>query len=365
MTTAAVRLSGLNKRFGDLVAVRDLDLEIPAGGFFSLIGPSGCGKTTTLRMVAGLEHPDSGTIEVGGEDITRRPAYRRPVNTVFQSYALFPHLDVTDNVAFGLVEERRPRAEIRTRVAEMLELVQLTGRERAKPSQLSGGQQQRVALARALIKHPQVLLLDEPLGALDPKLRKELQQQLKAVQRRVGITFVYVTHDQEEAFSMSDRVAVMNLGRVEQIGGPREVYARPSTLFVAEFVGASNHLPARVVEQLGDGSYRADLGRLGTWPVAGVAGLAVGDEAVAIVRPEQVRADTAEGSSRSGEIGISGRVSDVSFVGPAAHLTVETDVGNLRCVVPGHAAGAETAFRFQWDPADVWLVAAPASVVPA
>ena len=186
MEPGTVKLSALTKRFGDLVAVKSLDLEIPAGGFFSLIGPSGCGKTTTLRMVAGLEHPDEGTIEVGGEDITRRPAYRRPVNTVFQSYALFPHLSVADNVAFGLVEEKRPRAEIRTRVAEMLELVQLVGREHSKPAQLSGGQQQRVALARALVKHPKVLLLDEPLGALDLKLRKELQGQLKSVQRRVG-----------------------------------------------------------------------------------------------------------------------------------------------------------------------------------
>ena len=364
-TAPAVQLVGIERRYGDVLAVRGIDLAIADGEFFSLLGPSGCGKTTTLRMISGLEEPTVGRVEVHGRDMTRVPPHRRPVTTVFQNYALFPHLNVFENVAFGLRERRVARAEVRSRVARLLELVDLKGRDEARPRELSGGQQQRVALARSLVLNPEVLLLDEPLGALDLKLRKQLQGLLKSVQREVGITFVYVTHDQEEAFSMSDRVAVMNLGRVEQIGGPREVYARPSTLFVAQFVGASNHLPARIVEQLGDGSYRADLGQLGTWPVAGVAGLAVGGEAVAIVRPEQVRADTADGSSRSGEIGVSGRVSDVSFVGPAAHLTVETEVGNLRCVVPGHAAGAETAFRFQWDPADVWLVAAPAPVVPA
>ena len=276
METGTVKLSSLTKRFGDLVAVKSLDLEIPAGGFFSLIGPSGCGKTTTLRMVAGLEHPDEGTIEVGGEDITRRPAYRRPVNTVFQSYALFPHLSVADNVAFGLVEEKRPRAEIRTRVAEMLELVQLTGRENSRPSQLSGGQQQRVALARALVKHPKVLLLDEPLGALDLKLRKELQGQLKAVQRRVGITFVYVTHDQEEAFSMSDRVAVMHDGLLEQVGTPEDVYRKPATLFVADFVGASNRTEAVVDAALGEGKYRLRAGDVGELPAYGPEGIAEG-----------------------------------------------------------------------------------------
>src|SRR5436305_3410444 len=276
MEAGAVRLSQLRKTFGDLVAVQSLDLDIPAGGFFSLIGPSGCGKTTTLRMVAGLEHPDSGTIEVGGEDITRRPAYRRPVNTVFQSYALYPNLDVSANVAFGLVEERRPRGEIRERVAEMLELVQLTGRERSKPSQLSGGQQQRVALARALVKHPKVLLLDEPLGALDLKLRKELQGQLKAVQRRVGITFVYVTHDQEEAFSMSDRVAVMHEGVLEQVGAPEEGYRKPASLFVADFVGASNRTEAVVEQALGEGRYTLRSGSAGDLRAYGPEGIAPG-----------------------------------------------------------------------------------------
>ena len=349
MTVSAVRLAGLTKRFGELVAVRDLDLEIPAGGFFSLIGPSGCGKTTTLRMVAGLEQPDSGIIEVGGEDITRRPAYRRPVNTVFQSYALFPHLDVADNVAFGLVEERRPRAEIRTRIAEMLELVQLTGRERSKPSQLSGGQQQRVALARALVKHPKVLLLDEPLGALDLKLRKELQLQLKAVQRQVGITFVYVTHDQEEAFSMSDRVAVMHDGVLEQVGTPEEVYQRPATTFVADFVGASNRTEAVVEAGLGGGRYRLRLGAVGGIEATGPDGIEDGTPVSLIIRPERLRL---------GDQGFSAIVSDVSYVGPAKHLQLTSDqLGSLHATVGGDTAIAPgDSVSVSW-PADAgWLV---------
>ncbi|MDX6565278.1 MAG: spermidine/putrescine transport system ATP-binding protein, partial [Gaiellales bacterium] len=356
-TAPAVQLVGIERRYGEIVAVRGIDLAIADGEFFSLLGPSGCGKTTTLRMISGLEEPTVGRVEVRGRDMTRVPPHRRPVTTVFQNYALFPHLNVFENVAFGLRERRVGRAEVRSRVARLLELVDLSGRDTARPRELSGGQQQRVALARSLVLNPEVLLLDEPLGALDLKLRKQLQDLLKAVQREVGITFVYVTHDQEEAFSMSDRVAVMNLGRVEQIGGPREVYARPSTLFVAQFVGASNHFPARVVEVLEDGRYRADVGPLGTWSVAGVAGLAVGDAAVAIVRPEQVRADTDRSGERPGEIAISGRVTDVSFVGPAAHLAVESAIGTLRCVAPGHADSAEMASRFRWDATDVWLVA--------
>ena len=349
MSTGEVRLSGLNKRFGDLVAVRDLDLEIPAGGFFSLIGPSGCGKTTTLRMVAGLEHPDSGTIEVGGEDITRRPAYRRPVNTVFQSYALFPHLNVADNVAFGLVEERRPRAEIRTRVAEMLEIVRLTGREHSRPAQLSGGQQQRVALARALVKHPQVLLLDEPLGALDLKLRKELQLQLKEVQRRVGITFVYVTHDQEEAFSMSDRVAVMHDGVLEQMGTPEQVYQRPATVFVADFVGASNRTEATVAEVLADGRYRLSAGAAHGIEAVGPPGLATGTAVSLIVRPEQVRL---------GGDGFAAVVADVSFVGPAKHLELDSDeLGRLRATVGGDVpATAGDRVSLSWPAEAAWIV---------
>jgi spermidine/putrescine transport system ATP-binding protein len=351
VSTAAVRLVGLNKRFGDLVAVRDLDLEIPAGGFFSLIGPSGCGKTTTLRMVAGLEQADSGAIEVGGVDISRRPAYRRPVNTVFQSYALFPHLTVEDNVAFGLVEEKRPRAEIRRRVTEMLELVQLAGRERSKPAQLSGGQQQRVALARALVKHPQVLLLDEPLGALDLKLRKELQGQLKTVQRRVGITFVYVTHDQEEAFSMSDRVAVMNEGVLEQVGSPEEIYQRPSTVFVADFVGISNRIPATVQAPSGDGGAYALVAGAGPhFEAHGPPGIAVGSPVTVIVRPERVAL---------GAEGIPGVITDVSYVGPARHLIVETEpLGLIHATVGGGEANVAEGDRVavSWPSEAAWIV---------
>jgi spermidine/putrescine transport system ATP-binding protein len=350
MNTAAVKLAGLNKRFGELVAVSDLHLEIPAGGFFSLIGPSGCGKTTTLRMVAGLESPDSGTIQVGDQDITRRPAYRRPVNTVFQSYALFPHLDVAENVAFGLVEERRPRAEIRQRVAEMLELVQLTGRERSKPRQLSGGQQQRVALARALVKHPQVLLLDEPLGALDLKLRKELQGQLKEVQRRVGITFVYVTHDQEEAFSMSDRVAVMSEGVLQQVGTPEHVYERPATHFVADFVGASNRIEATVQSVGGDDRYRLSAAGSTVIEAVGPPGIDVGTAVSVIVRPEQVR---------PASTGIPAVVADVSYLGPTRNLELDCDgLGRLRATVGGGGEATKAGDRLSvsWPAEAAWIV---------
>jgi spermidine/putrescine transport system ATP-binding protein len=347
--TGAVRLRALRKTFGDLVAVQSLDLDIPEGGFFSLIGPSGCGKTTTLRMVAGLEHPDSGTIEVGGEDITRRPPYRRPVNTVFQSYALFPHLDVADNVAFGLIEERRPKAEIRERVTEMLALVQLTGRERSKPSQLSGGQQQRVALARALVKHPKVLLLDEPLGALDLKLRKELQGQLKTVQRRVGITFMYVTHDQEEAFSMSDRVAVMHEGRLEQVGTPEQVYREPATLFTADFVGASNRTEAVVEQALDQGRYTLQSGSGHQVRAHGPEGLAAGAAVTLIVRPE---------SLRLGDEGWPATITDVSYVGPAKHLELETEqLGRLRATVGGgEPAAVGDRVHVSWPAEAAWIV---------
>ncbi|HEY0387331.1 MAG TPA: ABC transporter ATP-binding protein [Gaiellales bacterium] len=350
MEAGAVRLRALRKTFGDLVAVQSLDLDIPEGGFFSLIGPSGCGKTTTLRMVAGLEHPDSGTIEVGGEDITRRPSYRRPVNTVFQSYALFPHLDVADNVAFGLIEERRPKAEIRERVAEMLALVQLTGRERSKPSQLSGGQQQRVALARALVKHPKVLLLDEPLGALDLKLRKELQGQLKTVQRRVGITFMYVTHDQEEAFSMSDRVAVMHEGRLEQVGTPEQVYREPATLFTADFVGASNRTEGVVEQALGQGRYTLQSRSGHQVRAHGPEGLATGAAVTLIVRPE---------SLRLGDEGWRAAITDVSYVGPAKHLELETEeLGRLRATVGGgEPAAVGDRVNVSWPAEAAWIVA--------
>jgi len=249
MARGEIHLIDLRKTFGDLVAVDGINLRMPGGEFFSLLGPSGCGKTTTLRMVAGFEQPDSGRILLDDADVAYTPPHKRNVNTVFQNYALFPHLNVFDNVAFGLRRARRPKEEIRQRVGRALELVQLGGLEKRRSSQLSGGQQQRVALARALVLNPAVLLLDEPLGALDAKLRKALQLELKALQQEVGITFLYVTHDQEEALTMSDRLAVMNAGRVEQVGAPRDVYEDPETLFVADFLGVSNLMDASVVNR--------------------------------------------------------------------------------------------------------------------
>ena len=239
----SVRLEGVVKRFGDFTAVRHLDLDVARGEFFTLLGPSGCGKTTTLRMVAGFEEPTEGRILLDGVDVSGLPAFKRPTNTVFQSYALFPHLSVERNVAFGLERRKVGKDEVRRRVGEELERVGLSAEAKRKPRQLSGGQQQRVALARALVNRPAVLLLDEPLGALDLKLRKGLQVQLKQIQRDVGITFVYVTHDQEEALTMSDRVAVMNKGVIEQVEGPEDVYERPRTTFVAGFIGVSNLMP--------------------------------------------------------------------------------------------------------------------------
>ena len=242
-SASAIRFEGVTKRFGHTVAVSGLELEIEPGEFFSLLGPSGCGKTTTLRMVAGFEQPSEGRIFLEGEPVETVPPYHRNVNTVFQSYALFEHLDVQENVAFGLKRRKVDSGEIRERVKEALELVQLTGREKSKPRELSGGQKQRVALARALVNKPAVLLLDEPLGALDLKLRKQMQVELKGIQREVGITFLYVTHDQEEALAMSDRIAVMEDGEVRQCGTPEEVYERPQGHFVAGFIGISNLLP--------------------------------------------------------------------------------------------------------------------------
>jgi spermidine/putrescine transport system ATP-binding protein len=241
-----VRLVDIVKRFGDVIAVDHVDLEVLDGEFFSLLGPSGCGKTTTLRMIGGFEEPTSGVIELQGKDVTWLPPYERQVNTVFQNYALFPHLTIYENVAFGLRRKGVKDSEVKSRVTELLALVELPGFENRKPSQISGGQAQRVALARALINRPAVLLLDEPLGALDLKLRKQMQVELKRIQQEVGITFIYVTHDQEEAMTMSDRIAVMNQGRYEQLGDPESLYERPTTRFVAGFLGVSNLLPAQV-----------------------------------------------------------------------------------------------------------------------
>jgi spermidine/putrescine transport system ATP-binding protein len=310
-----VRLIEVVKRFDDVVAVDGISLEIPRGAFFALLGPSGCGKTTTLRMVGGFEQPTSGSIELDGVDVVGLPPYKRDVNTVFQSYALFPHMTVSANVAFGLERKSAPRGEIRRRVREILELVGLAGHEGRKPRQLSGGQQQRVALARALVCSPRVLLLDEPLGALDLKLRKQMQLELKRIQGEVGITFVHVTHDQEEAMTMADQIAVMNNGRIEQLGAPTDLYERPRTAFVAGFLGTSNLLRGRVEEggvvRLGDGSSV----RVATNGAAGAVSVGV--------RPEKVRL------GGSGANSLSGTVRETAYVGVATQLIVDTPVGDV------------------------------------
>jgi ABC-type Fe3+/spermidine/putrescine transport system ATPase subunit len=297
-----VELVGVTKRYGAVAAVDAIDLEVHPGEFLSLLGPSGCGKTTTLRLIAGFERPDGGEVRIGGRDVSRVPPYKRDVNTVFQSYALFPHLSVMDNVAYGLKQKGLGRSERHSRATEMLELVRLTGFGDRKPRQLSGGQQQRVALARALVMHPRVLLLDEPLGALDLKVRKELQIELKRIQEEIGITFVYVTHDQEEALAMSDRVVVMNAGRIEQIGAPREIYDRPATEWIAGFIGDTNFLQV-------DGSEVA-------------------------IRPERLRV------AREGE-GLEGRVSTTMIIGPMVQCLIRLDDGQ-EVLVREQRSGSES-----------------------
>ncbi len=290
-----ISVRGLTKRYGDVIAVDGVDLDIPAGEFFTMLGPSGSGKTTTLRMIAGFEIPDEGTIELAGEDVSRLPPYDRPVNTVFQDYALFPHMTVQQNVEYGLMVKKVKKGERRERAAHALEMVRLAGYGDRKPAQLSGGQRQRVALARAIVNRPRVLLLDEPLGALDLKLRQEMQIELKSIQREVGITFVYVTHDQEEALTMSDRLAVFNEGRIEQIGPPAEVYEHPQSEFIAGFVGVSN-----VIER---------DGRRYT------------------VRPEKINLLDDGGSPEAGSHVEEGLVRDVQYVGPVTRYHVTLDRG--------------------------------------
>lgn len=276
-----IQLVGLSKRFGPYLAVDNINLDIPGGEFFSILGPSGCGKTTTLRMIAGFERPSAGRILLNGENVEQFPPNKRPVNTVFQNYALFPHLNVFDNVAFGLRRARLDKEEVNRRAAEALELVMLTGLEKRRPYELSGGQQQRVALARALVLKPAGLLLDEPLGALDAKLRRQLQIELKALQEQVGITFIYVTHDQDEALTMSDRIAVMNVGHVEQAGSPQEIYEAPETVFVADFLGAANLMDATAFGDDGGGRCRVKVG--GTTLAAALGDCALKGECKVII----------------------------------------------------------------------------------
>lgn len=286
MDDYSVELQGISKRFGATTVLENVSLRIRRGEFFSLLGPSGCGKTTTLRIIAGFEHPDTGELFINGQPALTIPPHERDINLVFQHYALFPHLTVERNVAFGLEMLRRPRAEIHRRVGEALELVRLTGLEHRYPKQLSGGQQQRVALARALVTHPSVLLLDEPLGALDQKLRQEMQLELKRLQRQLQITFIYVTHDQEEALTLSDRIAVMHRGRVLQVGTPEEIYERPATRFVAEFIGESNLLEGEVVHIAGERAL-VRIGHLQT-NVFSERPLTVGQRLTLVLRPEAI-----------------------------------------------------------------------------
>jgi spermidine/putrescine transport system ATP-binding protein len=317
-----VKLTALVKRFDDVVAVDGIDLDIPGGEFFSLLGPSGCGKTTTLRLIAGFDEPTSGEIVLDGVDMASTPPHRRNVNTVFQSYALFPHLSVFDNVAFGLRREGAGKAELRRRANEALEMVEMEAFAKRKPIQLSGGQQQRVALARALVLKPAVLLLDEPLGALDAKLRRTLQVELKALQEQVGITFVYVTHDQEEALTMSDRIAVMNQGRVEQVAPPQTLYEEPRTTFVAEFLGTSNLMPAAALRPA-DGGCTVRLGEVELLAGRGDIG-AVGDAKV-VIRPERVALEPHESS---GPNRVPAMVERVVYLGSAHQVWVRLPTGD-------------------------------------
>jgi len=313
----------LTKRFGTFVAVDDLSVTVPQGSFFALLGPSGCGKTTTLRMVAGLEIPSAGAIRVGDTDISRLKPYQRPVNTVFQSYALFPHLTIFENVAFGL--RRRGKKDVRSEVQNMLELVELGAYAARKPAQLSGGQQQRVAVARALINKPEVLLLDEPLGALDLKLRRGMQIELKRIQTEVGITFVHVTHDQEEAMTMADTIAVMNNGVIEQLGSPADLYEHPATTFAANFLGQSNLLAGRVTDKDGDMLVLEVHGATITAPVAR-SRVTAGESWVG-VRPEKVALAKPGAAADAENLLTGGRVSDASFVGVSVQYLVRMPWG--------------------------------------
>jgi spermidine/putrescine transport system ATP-binding protein len=352
-TATGVEIARIGKYYGDHPAVRELSLEIGAGEFFSILGPSGCGKTTTLRMLAGFAAPDTGEIRIGGADVTGMAPYKRPVNTVFQSFALFAHLDVGENVAFGLKRRKVPKAEIARRVDEMLELVRLERRARSRPSELSGGQQQRVALARALVNMPSVLLLDEPLGALDLKLRREMQVELKTIQRDVGITFVFVTHDQEEAMAMSDRIAVMDGGTLQQVGRPSEVYDRPANRFVSQFIGTSNLL---------SGSVRGNELAIDDGPAMALDADVAPDGArvTASLRPEKLLLGSALDERC---VRMSAAVVEVVFLGAMTHVALDASDGR-RLVALSDDRDRDLATRLRrgdrvevgWRPHEAWLL---------
>jgi spermidine/putrescine transport system ATP-binding protein len=342
-----IRLVGLVKRFGDTVAVNGIDLEVPPGEFFTMLGPSGCGKTTTLRLIAGFERPSEGKILLDGTDMSRTPPHKRRVNTVFQSYALFPHKSVSENVAFGLRYQRVTKGDVKRRVGEALELVRMQDFGHRRPTQLSGGQQQRVALARALVLEPPVLLLDEPLGALDARLRIDLQVELKRIQEQLEVTFIYVTHDQDEALTMSDRVAVMRAGNIEQCDEPRALYESPTTAFVANFLGASNLVPVAIGKANGDGT---QLG-LGSFELrAENCVLGEGADAVAMIRPENVRL---EAHGTTGENRVPGMVEEVVYLG--FHQEVRVRLANGTLVKVDVPNDDEQAEHEQGDPVSVHL----------
>lgn len=337
----AVELRNVLKRFGSVIAVDHISLKIPHGEFFSLLGPSGCGKTTTLRMIGGFEIPNEGEVLIENEDQGYKPPFQRPVNTVFQSYALFPHMNIHQNVAFGLQMRKVPRSEIDKKVEEMLELVRLPGMSARKPNQLSGGQQQRIALARALINQPKVLLLDEPLGALDLKLRKAMQLELKAIQERVGITFVYVTHDQEEALTMSDRIAVMHQGKVLQVGKPEEIYEHPQNRFVADFIGETNFMTGKVIS--------IDTETVGILlddevqiQAPGSDEVVIGQEVTLAVRPEKLIVAAEQTSA----VEIQGIVDEAIYIGTDICYIVQI-TGQTKLTVREQNRGAESPRRFR------------------
>ena len=374
MPTVDVKLDDVVKQFGEAVVVDHINLEVRAGEFFSLLGPSGCGKTTTLRMIGGFEAPTSGVIELQGQDVTWLPPYKRNVNTVFQNYALFPHLTIYENVAFGLRRKGIKDAEVKSRVTDMLALVELAGFETRRPTQISGGQAQRVALARALINKPAVLLLDEPLGALDLKLRKQMQVELKRIQQEVGITFIYVTHDQEEAMTMSDRIAVMNKGRYEQLGEPEVLYERPMTRFVAGFLGVSNLLPGAV--EGNDGTYTAV--RLEDDTRIRAPRALVGDTAhVSVgVRPEKIRLHETDVEAPAGHNHMSGVVRDASYLGVSTQYQIEARGGatitvyeqNVERATKAELWAPGEAVQLTWSPDHTFVVAddgAPVAAAPS
>ena len=363
---ADIHLEAVSKRFGDTLAVDDLTLSIERGAFYAMLGPSGCGKTTTLRMIGGFEDPTEGQVFLGGEEITQLPPYKRDVNTVFQSYALFPHLNVEKNVGFGLERKKVSGDELRTRVGEALELVQLGGLGRRKPAQLSGGQQQRVALARALVNRPRALLLDEPLGALDLRLRKQLQIELKRIQRDVGITFVHVTHDQEEAMSLADTIAVMHEGHIEQAGSASDLYERPRTEFVANFLGVSNLVDARLRSTEGDvASVETHDGARLTVPAGRIGEIGHQPDGVRVgVRPEKITLVRGGSEPPAGANVLRGTVIVAAFLGVSIQYLVKAAGGEELTVIAQNSEGAEPdslaagrEVQLAWDPRHTFVVA--------